>query len=228
MCHPSCVRFGESHLCYDEIAGKAVLEVGSLDVNGSLRAYVCSMKPSAYVGVDIQRGPGVDELCDMTRLVERFGRGRFDVVICTEVLEHIRNWRKAVSNLKNVLKPGGILILTARSEGFPYHGFPSDFWRFETDDMNFIFSDMIIESNENDPEIPGVFVKARRPAEFEEKTPDDLELYSIICGRRCPDVNGFHHLTFMMRYLTRRLFTRILPRRVKTFVREISSANRIK
>jgi len=226
MCHPSCIRFGESHLCYDEIAGKAVLEAGALNVNGSLRAYVYGMSPSIYIGVDIQRGRGVDELCNITHLSDRYGRERFDVVICTEVLEHIRDWRNAISNLKTVLKPGGIMILTTRSKGFPYHGFPSDFWRFESDDINVIFGDMTIEANEKDPEIPGVFVKARKQTEFVEKRLDGLALYSVIRGQRCRDINGSHHAAFMMRYLTRRLFALIIPRQIKTFIREYTLSRR--
>ncbi len=40
----------------------------------------------------------------------------FDVVICTEVIEHIPDYRKTIEELKRVLKKGGLLILTFPNE----------------------------------------------------------------------------------------------------------------
>ena len=37
---------------------------------------------------------------------------KFDVVLCSEVLEHIENDRLAIKHLYNLLKPGGCLIMT--------------------------------------------------------------------------------------------------------------------
>lgn len=47
---------------------------------------------------------------DVTRLP--FEDGAFDVVLCSEVLEHIPDNRKAVSELVRVLKPGGDCVVT--------------------------------------------------------------------------------------------------------------------
>ncbi|MBW1696451.1 MAG: class I SAM-dependent methyltransferase [Deltaproteobacteria bacterium] len=105
MCNEACNQFAERALLEEEIRGKNVLEAGSLDVNGSIRNAVERFEPSSYLGVDITPGPGVDEICDINDLITRFGKDRFDLVISTELLEHVRNWRAAVSNLKNVIKP---------------------------------------------------------------------------------------------------------------------------
>jgi hypothetical protein len=64
MCNTLCLEFIEKALSEEDVKGKNVLEVGSFDVNGSPRAYVESMLPSSYVGIDIAPGPGVDEVCD--------------------------------------------------------------------------------------------------------------------------------------------------------------------
>lgn len=41
-----------------------------------------------------------------------FNSNLFDVIILTEVLEHIKNDKKAAENIIRVLKPGGFLLLT--------------------------------------------------------------------------------------------------------------------
>ena len=188
MCNAACIGFGTSRLSASEVRGRKVIEVGSLDVNGSLRRHVEGLGPLSYTGVDVAQGPGVDELCDVTELAARYGADAFDVVISTEMLEHVRDWRLAVSNLKRVLKPGGVLLLTTRSKGFPYHGYPNDYWRYEADDINAIFSDLFIETIESDPLAPGVFVKARKPPAFVERNLESLALHSAVTRKRCKHV----------------------------------------
>ena len=113
-------------------------------------------------------GQRVDVVVDAAALVERFGPASFDVVLTTEMLEHVRNWPVVISNLKQVLRPGGVLLVTTRSIGFHYHGWPYDFWRYEPEDMRVIFGDMDIEVLESDPEAPGVFMLARQRVPFSE------------------------------------------------------------
>jgi SAM-dependent methyltransferase len=94
----------------EEFEDKKVLEVGSKYINGSVRSLIerfCS--PKEYVGVDIEPGKFVDLVLAAERLVEYFGPESFDVVIATEMLEHVQDWRLVVSNLKGVVKRGGYI-----------------------------------------------------------------------------------------------------------------------
>jgi SAM-dependent methyltransferase len=177
--HKSCIDFGKRMLKKNDVYGKHVLEVGSMDVNGSLRPIVEVMRPAIYIGVDIQKGRKVDMICSAYDLIEIFGYESFDVVISTEMLEHVKAWQKAISNMKNVLKHNGILLITTRSKGFPYHEYPSDYWRYEVSDMEKIFSDFTIEAIEKDTQEPGVFLKARKPMDFNEKDLSAYKLYAI-------------------------------------------------
>jgi SAM-dependent methyltransferase len=184
MCDEQCLSFVRGSLTAADIAGKSVLEVGSLDVNGSARAILQPLGPSQYVGVDISPGPGVDVICNSENLVEKFGRASFDVVVSTEMLEHVQDWRLVVSNLKNVLKPHGFLVITTRRIGFPFHGYPHDFWRFEREDFQRVFSDLEIVRLDCDDASRGIFLVARRPEVFAENNLSSHELYSILSGKR--------------------------------------------
>lgn len=190
MCNAGCVMFGASNLSDVEISNKRIIEIGSYNVNGSFRSFVQSRKPAEYIGVDIEKGLGVDVVCGVENIIEKFGKESFDIVISMEMVEHVKNWRKAISNIKNICKPGGTILITTRSYNFSYHGFPYDFWRYEIDDMKHIFSDCIIKKLEKDPVEPGVFIKVVRPDKFTEKSLSDYELYSIILDKRVLDINN--------------------------------------
>lgn len=184
MCNNSCIKFGQTTLTRDLVQGKSVIEVGSYNVNGSLRSFVQSFEPREYLGVDIETGPGVDQICQAEDLVERFGKDRFDVVISTEMIEHVKNWQTVIHNLKEITRPGGILLVTTRSEGFPLHGYPFDFWRYSLSDMELIFSDFEIMVLENDTDDAGVLICAKKPRSFREQSLKSHRLFSIILGKR--------------------------------------------
>jgi SAM-dependent methyltransferase len=160
--HTSVMQFLRDSLVREEIHGQEVLEVGSQNVNGSPREVVAGFGPKKYVGVDFQIGTGVDVVLDVKNLTTYFGVDCFDVVISTEMLEHAKDWREAVQQMKAVLKPGGLLILTTRGPGFPIHAYPHDYWRFTVEDFKKIFYDMIVMKLIPDPQCghPGVLLKA--------------------------------------------------------------------
>jgi len=117
------------------------------------------------VGTDMRPGPGVDVVCAAEHLSRT--QCAYGVVISTEMLEHASDWQAAMRGMINALGPGGLLVLTTRSEGFPLHGYPDDHWRFSVEAMDAIVkaARLDVERLEADPDpaSPGVFVKARKP-----------------------------------------------------------------
>lgn len=165
--HGSVMQYLRSKVAKNEIKGKTVLEIGSYNVNGTARDVIIPFAPKQYLGIDQGPGPGVDRVVDAVNLVTTLGENSFDVVLSTEMLEHARDWRRAVSNMKAVAKPGGLLFVTTRGPGFGFHGFPEDHWRFTVEDFRSIFADMEILDVSPDPDAPGVFIKCRKPAKFQ-------------------------------------------------------------
>ena len=201
MCDIDCIIFGVKNLLND-IKGKRVLEVGSEDINGSLRTVIEALTPKEYVGVDIRKGPGVDILCNVDSLVKTFGEEKFDVVIANELLEHVRDWKTAVSNIKRVCKGGGSILITTRSYGFKYHAFPYDFWRYEIEDIKRIFSDCEITSLERDTSAPGILLKTKKPKKFYEADLNNYELYSIVADKRIKELTSRDLKNIKFRYRT--------------------------
>lgn len=95
-------------------AGVKALDVGALNINGSCRDLF--ENPSDCVGIDRLPGRGVDlvaEPCDL--LAEH--RGTFDTITCAETLEHDHKWRETVRDMVQLLRPEGMLVITAASPG---------------------------------------------------------------------------------------------------------------
>lgn len=108
-----------------------VLEVGSLDVNGSPRDRFSDA--TSYVGIDTSAGPGVDLVMDAGDAPQIFGTDWFDVVVCCEVLEHVRSPLDVADAMRSVLRHGGWMIVTSPLNGFPEHRHPRDYWRLMPD-----------------------------------------------------------------------------------------------
>lgn len=143
------------------VEGRSILEVGSLWVNGSLH----DLYPYAdWTGTDMRPGPNVDVVIDGGDLLPYYSAQAFDIVVMTEVLEHAQDWQTVLHNAKQMVAPGGLLIVTTRSPGFPRHDHPADHWRFTPDLMVEALGDMAAVNVWDDPEAPGVFAEGWGPA----------------------------------------------------------------
>ena len=97
--------------------GVKVLDIGSLDINGSNR-YL--FEDSDYLGIDVGEGRNVDLVC----VGHEFNGpdNYFDTIISTEVFEHDMYYEKTILNVMRMLKPGGLFVFTCASTGRAEHG----------------------------------------------------------------------------------------------------------
>ena len=109
--------------------GKEIIDLGSQDVNGSLR----SVAPpgSKYVGVDFENGKGVDVILTDPYILP-FEDGSVDVVVSSSCFEHSEFFWLIFLEVMRILKPAGLFYLNVPSNG-PFHRYPVDCWRFYPD-----------------------------------------------------------------------------------------------
>jgi SAM-dependent methyltransferase len=99
------------------IPAGAVLEIGGRNINGSVRPLFKGIGP--YASIDLYSGPGVDLVGDVCELDpaktarKLFGKVAVSCVVCCEVLEHATEPTRMCRWAHRILKPGGVLILTA-------------------------------------------------------------------------------------------------------------------
>jgi len=118
MAHPSQHAFCRSVIDSkpEWKSGVLVLDIGSLDINGNNRGLFDP--PFNYTGVDVAPGPNVDVVC----LGHEYKGGPFDVVLSTECLEHDPHAMVTMRNMHNLLRPGGLLLITCATTGRGRHG----------------------------------------------------------------------------------------------------------
>jgi 2-polyprenyl-3-methyl-5-hydroxy-6-metoxy-1,4-benzoquinol methylase len=111
-----------------EVSGP-VVEIGSFYMPS--HEQLCNLRPFfaefEYIGCDIRQGLGVDRIEDAQAL--RFADGTVGTLILLEILEHLPDPNKAISEAYRVIKDDGLVILSVPFNA-RLHGFPSDYWRF--------------------------------------------------------------------------------------------------
>lgn len=89
--------------------------------------------------LDINPASGATWIADLCSQNDRvIPDSRFDVIICTEVLEHTRQPFNAVAELFRMLKPGGTLLVSTPFN-FRIHGPLPDCWRFTVHGLRELF-----------------------------------------------------------------------------------------
>ena len=123
---------------FADVLEHPLLEVGSLNVNGSLR----DVLPVDH-GVDMRPGPGVDTVCKAEDLPGEFP-GLWGSIASANMLEHAEHWDKALKGMWQSLAPNGLLFLTTCNQYKALHGYPHDYWRFTLEMFKDIFKDQFI------------------------------------------------------------------------------------
>jgi|ERR1041384_165087 SAM-dependent methyltransferase len=125
-------------------AGADVLTVGAGGEVGALLAEYARRNGFAVTSFDIDERYAPDIRGDIC--THDFGGRSFDVIVLSEVLEHVPAPHLAISNIHRVLRAGGRLILTVPFL-FPIHERPHDYYRYTRYGLEYLlreFSDVRI------------------------------------------------------------------------------------
>lgn len=98
--------------------GNRVLDIGSLDINGSNK-YLFS-ECDEYIGIDVAPGNNVTKVC----LGHEYNEPdeSFNVIISSDCFEHDMFWQKTFVNIIRLLKPKGLFCFSCKTTGGGEHG----------------------------------------------------------------------------------------------------------
>lgn len=122
------------HYCKKYLHGRLLdLGAGHAKYKGIL-----SEQADQYFAVDIAPGPNIDLVADIhnTGLPD----ASFDAIVCTQVIEHVKNPFRVLEEIKRLLRPGGVCFISAPFM-YPYHPDPEDYFRFSTEGLRSFFND---------------------------------------------------------------------------------------
>ena len=125
--------------------GESSRAINTLDSSISLdgRYFTCDINPDFNHDI-------ISDICNL----EQLGDHSFDGVICAAILEHVYDPIKAISELKRILKPGGLMFIYVPWM-FNWHGNSkksynpltkegiehSDYWRLSKDSIYYFFQE---------------------------------------------------------------------------------------
>ena len=123
--------------CVDQFDedGLRVLDIAPQDHGGLKKLFGSAMVET----LDIDPNSGADYISDLCNMPLSVLHGRYDAIMCSEVLEHVLRPFDAVDHLQLMLKPGGVLFASSPLN-FRIHGPLPDCWRFTEHGLRSLFS----------------------------------------------------------------------------------------
>ena len=145
--HLEEIRASVERLQREAIARYVDADATVLDVAPQDHAGVAPLLPAGArcETLDLDPASGATYIADLCRRNEHVPSERFDCVFCTEVLEHTLQPFDAVSELRRLLAPGGVLVLSVPFN-FRIHGPLPDCWRFTEHGLRALLADFEIVS----------------------------------------------------------------------------------
>ena len=112
-----------------------LLEGRLLDLGCGTGPYKKFISCQFYTGMDenIDVGPDIQG----NALQIPFSDNSFNTVMCSEVLEHLKEPRECLAEISRVLCPGGISYITAPMS-WSLHYEPNDYWRFTNYSLEYL------------------------------------------------------------------------------------------
>lgn len=93
-----------------------ILDVGSYDINGSLRFLFPSCD---YTGLDLDEGPGVDLVVSGAEYTSEI---KYDIALSCECFEHNPQYLSTFKNMIDLTKEDGLVVFTCATLGRAEHG----------------------------------------------------------------------------------------------------------
>jgi SAM-dependent methyltransferase len=139
-----------------EVAGP-ILEIGSKDY-GSTSSFRQFYPNSPYVGIDMEAGPGVDQVIDLAEGVGDLPENHFALAVCCSVLEHVARPWKMAENITRLMAKGGRLYMSVPWV-WRYHAYPDDYFRFSFRGVISLFPDFDWATPHYSTTVEGEFIE---------------------------------------------------------------------
>lgn len=111
-----------------------VLDVGSYDLNGDIKAIINKYPNVEYIGLDMVEGPNVDYVPNDPYVWDKLEDGSFDFIISGSCFEHIEYPWLTIKEIERVLKNKGFVFILAPNT-IREHRYPTDCYRYYSDGL---------------------------------------------------------------------------------------------
>lgn len=110
----------------------------AIDIGGGKSPYKKLMRCDRFESIDVEDRTGTGEvtIADVNVSIP-LESNTVDLIVCTEVLEHLHTPTVALSEMYRILSPGGILVVTTPMV-WQDHEEPNDFYRYTKYGLKFL------------------------------------------------------------------------------------------